>query len=188
MAEFLVPLAWGVFAYLAGSITWGDIIARLYGVDIRAVGNRNPGAANVYRCVGPIQGIAVFLADVLTGFVVVLPASGLPAPEVTRLVASVMVLVGTAFSVFWGFRGGTGLAKAMGAAMAINPAGFFIGAPLGILIVWKFHNPGWGGGVVMGITALASALLYGDLAGLGNVLLLSALVFLRSRVQYRRTG
>lgn len=187
MYDWLVPLAWGVFAYVAGSITWGDVVARLYGVDIRAVGNRNPGAANVYRCVGPIQGIAVFLADVLTGFAVVIPASDLPAPQVTRLVASVMVLVGTAFSVFWGFRGGTGLAKAMGAVMAINPAGFFIGAPLGIFIVWRFHNPGWGGGVVIGITALASALLYRDLVSVGNILLLAALVFLRSRVQYRRS-
>ena len=185
MPLFVVPILWGILAYLVGSINWGYLVARWYGVDILSVGNRNPGAGNVFRTVGPIQGIAVYVADVLTGASVVIPAGWLPLPEVCRLVASVMILVGTMYPLFSGFRGGTGLAKGMGAVMGVNPAGFFLGVPLGALVVWRLHDTGWAGALVVGTALLFSVFFYSDWVGSGNIAAIGALIFLRSLVQYR---
>ncbi len=184
MPSYAVPALWGLAAYLLGSITWGYLVARLYGVSIRTVGTRNPGAANVFRTVGRLPGIAVFVADVMTGAAALLPAGWLPHPDITRLVAAVMVLVGTFFPLFTRFQGGTGLAKGMGAAMGINPAGFFVGAPVGILLLVRFRNSALAGGTVIVISGLFSILVYRDLAGAGIMALVGLLVFLRARFQY----
>lgn len=188
MPGFVVPILWGVFAYLLGSLHWSYLAARWAGVDISSVGNRNPGAANVFREVGRVQGIAVLLADGLMGIAAVLPTGWLPLPEVCRVVGTVMVMLGTMYPVFWGFKGGTGLAKGMGAALGINVVGVLLGCVLGLLVVWRFRNSGWSGAVVV-VTAFAlSIALYRDLAGAGNIVLIAALIFIRSKVQYRSTA
>ena len=64
-------------------------------MDILTVGTRHPGAANVFRTVGSIPGIVAFVADVLKTTSVVVLMGYLPAPEVDRLVASVMLIIGT---------------------------------------------------------------------------------------------
>ena len=185
MPSYIVPVLWGLVAYLAGSIIWGRIVARWYGVDIEAVDTRNPGAANVFRNVGRVQGIAVYLADLMTGAAVLIPTGWLPLPEVTRLVASIMILIGSFFPLFGGCKGGTGLAKGMGATMGINPAGFFLGVPLGFFMMWRTRNPAVTGGAVIVLAGLFSIFVYSDYAAAGTMVLVGALIFLRAQIQYR---
>ena len=188
MPDFVVPVLWGAFAYLLGSTNWGYLVARMAGVDISSTGNRNPGAANVFREVGRAQGVLVFLADGLMGVAATLPAMWLPLSEVCRVVGAAAVMIGTMYPVFWGFRGGTGLAKGMGAVLGINPVGVLLGGVLGLFVVWRFHNPGWAGALVV-VTAFALSIgLYRDWAAVGTILLVAALIFLRSKLQYRSTA
>ena len=105
MPLVIVPILWGLYAYTAGSINWAYPVARRYGVDILRMGNRNPGTANVFRVVGPLPGVMVYLADMLTATAVVAPTHWLPLSDTCMLVASGMVVLGTMFPVFSHFRG-----------------------------------------------------------------------------------
>ena len=187
MPLIIFPILSGIVGYLAGSINWAIHVGHWSGVEIRTLGNGNPGAANLYRSVGHVQGVSAFVADVLTGASVVILAGLLPFPDISRLAASVMILVGTAYPIFWGFVGGTGLAKGMGAAMAINPLGFLVGAIVGFPVLRKLHNTGWSGAVTMVITMLCSMFFYGDEAGAGTIALIAMMVIARSKLQYRST-
>ncbi|MFA6999305.1 MAG: glycerol-3-phosphate acyltransferase, partial [Victivallaceae bacterium] len=62
-------------SYLIGSIPWGFLIGRLYGVDIRKVGSGNIGATNVTRSLGKLPGRICFFLDLLKGFLPVLAVS-----------------------------------------------------------------------------------------------------------------
>jgi glycerol-3-phosphate acyltransferase PlsY len=65
-------IAVAIVAYLLGSIPTGFLVAKARGVDIRAVGSGNIGAANTFRAVGKVAGIFVLLMDALKGVAAVL--------------------------------------------------------------------------------------------------------------------
>ncbi len=185
MPLVIVPILWGVLAYTASSINWAYPVARRYGVDILSTGNRNPGAANAFRVVGPLPGALVYLADMLTATAVVAPTHWLPLSDACMLVASGMVIVGTMFPVFSHFRGGTGLAKSTGVAAGINPLGLLLALPLALFALGVLRNAGWAGGLGLGVVLLASAFVSHDAVGTISIAMVGALIFIRSRVQYR---
>ena len=67
MLESALLTAWLVICYLLGTLSLGDILGRLKGIDIRSVGTMNPGATNIYKTLGPIYGLAIFFLDVSKG-------------------------------------------------------------------------------------------------------------------------
>lgn len=115
-------------AYALGSIPWGFIIGRFYGVDVRTVGSKNIGATNVTRTVGRIPGKICFALDFLKGGLPVLAAQYITASESWQgsagwLVIAVMfaTIIGHIFPVFLQFKGGKGVSTAAGAIMALAP-------------------------------------------------------------------
>ena len=185
MPLVIVPILWGLLAYTAGSINWAYPVAQRYGVDILRTGNRNPGAANAFRVVGPLPGVLVYVADTVTAMVVVAPTHWLPLSDACMLAASGMVIVGTMFPVFSHFRGGTGLAKSTGVAAGINPLGLLLALPLGLYVLGTLRDAGWAGGLGLGLVLLASAYISHDAVGVASIAMVGALIFIRSRVQYR---
>ncbi|MCX7010247.1 MAG: glycerol-3-phosphate acyltransferase, partial [Kiritimatiellaeota bacterium] len=122
---------WLVLAYLVGAIPCGLLIARLNGVDIRAVGSKNIGATNVYRCVGKGWGILTFVLDAAKGLVpaLVFPMLGksaLPAFQSLEscfgLFCGVAAILGHNFPVYIGFKGGKGVSTSTGVLIGIAPA------------------------------------------------------------------
>jgi acyl phosphate:glycerol-3-phosphate acyltransferase len=125
-----LPWACGVAfltAYLVGSLPFGLLIARsVAGVDIRQQGSGNIGATNVARVLGKKLGIAVLLLDCLKG---ALPTALLPwaLADSTTHQLHLAVLSGTAAILghmfpFWlKFRGGKGVATALGVALVLSP-------------------------------------------------------------------
>lgn len=122
----------GVFmilgAYMLGSIPWGYIIGRIYGVDVRTVGSKNIGATNVTRTVGRIPGKICFVLDFLKGGLPVLAAQQIAAAGVWKsgaelVVVAVMLatILGHIFPVFLQFKGGKGVSTAAGSIMALAP-------------------------------------------------------------------
>jgi len=127
-------LAWCLFAYLVAAIPVGLVIGRLRGVDIRTVGSGNIGATNAVRALGRKWGIAVFALDVLKAYLPVALAmsedalGGLPAPEGAIAWVGAAATLGHVFPVYLGFRGGKGVACALGVFMAVLPlAGLIAG-------------------------------------------------------------
>jgi glycerol-3-phosphate acyltransferase PlsY len=125
-------------SYLIGSIPFGLLIGRVfYKKDIRDYGSGNIGATNAYRTLGPVPGIAVFLADFLKGFVPALAAKVILQPidpnivPLISILAGVVSMTGHNYSVFLKFEGGKGMSTAAGFIAAIWPLVMVI-----LLLVW----------------------------------------------------
>ena len=124
-----------LIGYLLGSIPFGVLVAKRFGVDIYSVGSGNPGATNVLREIGKPAGYTVFVLDFLKGFLAtywfmipVFSFSGDPALGLWGLPAAVL---GHTYPLFTGFRGGKGVATAMGGLLGVMPGSLLIG-----LVTW----------------------------------------------------
>ena len=106
--------------YLLGSIPFGLLVARLRGVDLRAVGSGNIGATNVARALGRATGIVVLALDALKGFAPTFAAVRLVGADPACLVALAAIL-GHVFPVWLRFRGGKGVATGLGIFAALAP-------------------------------------------------------------------
>lgn len=116
-----------VFSYLLGSIPFGLVVARaLQGPDPRGLGSGNLGAANLYRQLGLKGGGLTLLGDALKGALPVLLASFClisPGPWHDAAVALVGVaaVLGHVFPLYLSFKGGKGVATALGVVLALCP-------------------------------------------------------------------
>jgi glycerol-3-phosphate acyltransferase PlsY len=147
--SFLPYIGAGLLSYLLGSVPFGLLVARARGVDIRAVGSRNIGATNVFRCVGKPWGILTFALDFLKGLAgaSLIPGivsrliadEGTSAPTLA-LVGGAAAVVGHTWPLFAGFKGGKGVATGFGMLVAIAPAavGIAFGAWLLVMAVSRY--------------------------------------------------
>ena len=133
---FLVALV----AYLLGSIPFGYLLYRCRaGQDIRMTGSGNIGATNVFRAAGWVTAAATFALDAGKGYAAVVIAAQIShGSDWSLALASVFVLVGHCFPVFLNFRGGKGVATALGAFLGVSPAATFICAVFFALDVAMF--------------------------------------------------
>ena len=113
-------------SYLIGSIPFGVIVGRLYKVDITSVGSKNIGATNVLRALGPVPGAIVFICDALKGAVPVYIALFLGLDPLWVILAGFCAIVGHTFPVFLKFKGGRGVATALGVLLAAAPDVFLL--------------------------------------------------------------
>ncbi len=110
------------FAYLLGSVSTAVIVARLMGItDPREIGSRNPGATNILRYGGKLAAALTLLGDLLKGSIAVLVTRMLTDDAHVIALAGVMAFLGHLFPIFFGFRGGKGVATALGVWLAISP-------------------------------------------------------------------
>jgi len=143
----LVFLGSLLVGYLLGGIPFASIVARLRGVDIMKVGTRNPGLANVFREVGPAEGVLAGVLDMGKGTLAVLVARWLGLSADVALGVGAAAVVGHCYSPFLRFKGGAGLATAVGAAFGVLPVLASIGvAAAGVIILWR-RNVGVAAGV-----------------------------------------
>ncbi len=179
-------ILWSLGAYLVGSLSIGDLVARVAGVKIRTVGTGNPGAANVYREIGPRYGAAVLVLDFIKGAVVALPLYFLDTPLWIKAVVTGAFLLGHFFPVFWRFRGGTGMVAGMGAATAFLPLGSLVGVATGLSALGITRSTGRSGGAYFVAMIVAGLLLDRSFPGAIAVVMIGVAIRLRALVQYRR--
>jgi len=121
MRDVLALLA----AFLCGSIPFGLLLVRLTRrVDVRSVGSGNIGATNVARAGGAMLGVLVLVLDLLKGVAGVLAATAVAGPDAAPALAGAVVaapVAGHVFTPWLGFRGGKGVATALG-ALAVTDA------------------------------------------------------------------
>src|SRR5579871_139039 len=109
-----------LMAFLSGALPFGYWAGRLKGIDIREHGSKNIGATNILRVLGPVWGIAVLLLDALKGYLPVLAAkaSGLDSWGVVAV--GMAAILGHIYSPFVGFKGGKGVATALGVVIGFS--------------------------------------------------------------------
>ena len=112
---------WLLGAYLVGAIPVGYVVARILGVDIRGRGSGNIGATNVLRTVGWAAALATLVGDIAKGYVATWIGGWVGASPRWTGAAAVLAVIGNCWPVFLGFRGGKGVATALGAFLRITP-------------------------------------------------------------------
>jgi len=119
-------LAWTTLAYLLAAIPVGVVLARLKGIDLRTVGSGNIGATNAARALGPRLGSVVLVLDVAKAGAPVYVAAqpfalgGVDDTETVVALVAMASVLGHIFPVYLGFRGGKGVACALGVFLAID--------------------------------------------------------------------
>src|SRR5437660_10620593 len=126
-----------VAAYLLGSIPFGLILARLFGAtDIRNEGSGNIGASNVTRVVGPLPGVLTLILDAAKGALAVWVAGHFTLQsDVWMMAAGFSALLGHCFPVWLKFRGGKGVATALGVFLIICPTAALLDLVLFTIVV-----------------------------------------------------
>ena len=125
MATYIIM---AIIAYLIGSVNFSVIISKkMAGFDVREKGSGNAGSTNVLRTVGVKAAVLTLICDILKGVVPILLGLliGLIAGEnansaIIVEIAALAVVIGHTFPVFFGFRGGKGVATSLGVILVIN--------------------------------------------------------------------
>ena len=122
----------GILAYLLGSVVGGLLIGQFRGVDIRTLGSGNAGATNALRTQGKAVALGVLVIDLGKGWLAtrVIPPHAIPGipaavPELHAWLAAVCgiaVILGHVCPLWYGFRGGKGVATYLGAVLGISPS------------------------------------------------------------------
>jgi acyl phosphate:glycerol-3-phosphate acyltransferase len=188
-------LAIAVVSYLLGSIPFGYILVRIFrGEDVRQGGSGNIGATNVARK-SPVLGAITLLLDAAKGLTAVLlvifPFADLGAPARYRSMslAALFAIIGHMFPVWLKFRGGKGVATALGSFAMIAPKAVLVAVAIFVLVVLIFRYVSLGSILaVVAFPVLAWAFHeYGGTAGaLAFMSLSSALILFKHRSNIRR--
>jgi acyl phosphate:glycerol-3-phosphate acyltransferase len=109
-------------ALVSGSIPTGVLLTRaITGIDVRAAGSGNIGAANVARTAGFKVGVGVAALDTLKGVLPVLAGRALGLDNIALAIVALAAVLGHDYSLFLRFRGGKGVATTLGVMLALAP-------------------------------------------------------------------
>ena len=111
-----------LIGYLFGSISTGVVLSRLAtGKDIRSEGSGNIGTTNMLRVLGRKMALFTFIGDMLKGIIAVLIGKLLVGGELGGVLGVVGALFGHTYPVFFGFKGGKGIATGFGSLLFVFP-------------------------------------------------------------------
>jgi len=132
-----------IAAYLIGSLSFAVIVSKYYGMDDpRTYGSGNPGATNVLRSGKKKAAALTLLGDALKGLAAVVLArclqDALNLSDITIAAVAVAALVGHMWPLFFGFKGGKGVATALGVLLALSPATALVCAAIWLVMAFGF--------------------------------------------------
>ncbi|WP_417246719.1 glycerol-3-phosphate 1-O-acyltransferase PlsY [Celeribacter sp.] len=178
-------IATALLAYLLGSIPFGIVMSRLFGLgDLRQIGSGNIGATNVLRTGNKPAAFLTLLGDSGKGAVAVLLARYLVGEQAAGI-AGLCAMLGHLYPVFLRFKGGKGVATFLGTLLALSfPVGLLAcGTWLLVAVITRYSS----------LSALVAALLapiytaaFYHLHGALLVLVLTALIFFKHRENIAR--
>ena len=142
MSNFWIFIA-ALVGYLLGSLPFGYLVAKSYGVDIFKTGSGNPGATNVKRTLGAKAGNTVLVLDIVKGAVAtgwpLLPVIVTPHQQVLAVIGVVAAVLGHSFSIFTRFKGGKGVATAAGGLLVLMPLACLIAGATWVVTFYAFR-------------------------------------------------
>ena len=161
-----------IFAYLSGSLSTAIIVSKLGGLpDPRTQGSGNPGATNMLRVGGKKVAVLTLLGDMLKSLIPVALASALRVDDPTLALVGMAAFLGHLYPVFFGFRGGKGVATALGVLLGIS---WMVG--LATLATWLFMAKVFRYSSLAALTAAVLAPVYMWLARPTPALLIMSVV------------
>jgi len=138
---------WVLVAYLVGSLSFGGIVGLIKGVNMAE--RDTPGASGTWRQFGPAWGVLVALADIAKGSLVAYLSGFLQTPLALPLMATAVV-AGHNWPLFFGFRGGGGIAPTLGFFAWVYPTIALVAVAIGLSVAglywqlyWKHHRQSW---------------------------------------------
>lgn len=132
-------------SYLLGSIPFGYVLGKNRGVDLRKEGSGNIGATNALRVMGFKAGLTVLALDAFKGFLGACLGGLTGMPDAWgEALGGFLAFTGHCFPVFLGFRGGKGVATALGVMLYLAPvyAVVALGAYVTVVLVWRYSSLG----------------------------------------------
>jgi glycerol-3-phosphate acyltransferase PlsY len=187
-------MSWNLFlalaaAYLLGAVPWGYLIYRgRTGRDIRGEGSGNIGATNVARLAGTAAGVLTLALDVAKGYGSVWLASWVSGGDRAWMAAAaVAVLIGHMFPVFLRFRGGKGVAAALGAFSALSPSAVLVVLAVFVAVVAVTRYVSLGSIIGAALFPIAAWFLQRPpLAQTAGAVVAGALIILKHRANIQR--
>ena len=134
-----------IVAYLLGSVSSGILVSKIAkGPDLRTVGSKNTGASNVQRTMGWKYGLITFFADAIKGILSCLIAEILTGDHLAALLAGLCCVIGHNWPIFFGFRGGKGVATTGGVMLYCFPvpALFCIAGTIALIAAFRYISLG----------------------------------------------
>ena len=167
-------------AYLAGSMLFALPVCRAWNLpDPRAQGSGNPGATNVYRTGGwPPAALTLFL-DAAKGWLPVWFAHQADLTILSQAMVALCAVTGHMIPLFYRFKGGKGVATALGAGLALAPATTLLLAAIWALVMWRWKISALASIVAIVSGPIISALIEPDTLPLFG--LLAILIVVRHR-------
>lgn len=161
MSDFAKIFVAGLAGYLLGSVSFSIILSRVrYRDDIRRHGSGNAGMTNILRTYGKASAVLVLLGDAAKGALAGWLGWQLGG-EAGMYFAGLLAVIGHMFPVFFGFRGGKGVATGAGFILMSRPLLFLLLVAVFLAVVFLSRYVSLGSITVAGIYLLASLYLHG---------------------------
>lgn len=175
-----------IAGYLLGSICVGMIVSRRKGQDIREVGSKSAGASNVLRTLGMRSGAITFVGDFFKVLIASLLGLLLIGQE-GAMAGGLVAVIGHNWPVFYGFRGGKGVAGSAAAMLVVFPIEALIAIALCIAVIYLTRYISLGSMVLLTSYALLVCILHwGWWSACIWSILMAALCILRHRSNIQR--
>ena len=121
-----------LIAYLIGSVSFGILASKLFNIaDPRTMGSKNPGATNVMRQGNKIAAIFTLLGDMLKATILLLIAKFYGVSDSLIVLIAIALMLGHVYPIYYQFKGGKGVATALGILLGISPV-----LALSVFIIW----------------------------------------------------
>ena len=188
----LTSVLMAIGAYLIGSINFSILISKLIsGKDIRESGSGNAGATNMLRTYGKKIGVLTLILDLLKGIVVVVICRLCGISEDWTYISGVAVALGHNYPIFFGFKGGKGVATSLGVAFVLDWRIGIIIAVIGVGTIAMTRYVSLGsmlGGAVFIVASLIKMFATGEFAPIQAVcaVILGGLLIYRHRANIKR--
>lgn len=176
-----------IIGYLLGAVPFGVVISKMMGLpDPRTVGSKNVGFTNVLRVSGKKPGILTLIGDMGKGWVMGFAATQVLQDEWAILLIALAPFLGHLFSPFLGFKGGKGVATALGSVLGVAP---LIGlllllAWISAVALWRYSS---GGALTaFGLFPVIAALIRPSAAFVSFAVMVTGLIVLKHKGNIER--
>lgn len=190
MLETLQIILWPVIGYLFGSISSAILVSKLFRLnDPRKVGSGNPGATNVLRSGNKTAAAFTLIGDLVKGVVPVLLAKHFDMSNGVVALVAMASFIGHLYPIFFGFKGGKGVATAIGVFIALSWKLFCIFALTWLTVAAITRYSSLAALIAAMISALASFAIFNDpnqTQIIGAVIFIVAFLFKRHRPNVER--
>ena len=171
-----------LIAYLIGSVSFGILASKLFNIaDPRTMGSKNPGATNVMRQGNKVAAIFTLLGDMLKATILLLIAKFYGVSDSLIVLIAIAVMLGHVYPIYYQFKGGKGVATALGILLGISPV-----LALSVFIIWIIIFFIWKFSSLAAIGATLSSPIIALWIGLSNQLvflmcILSLIILIRHK-------